>query len=169
MAGLKFLRLVAGAITEVLGTQTSAGAADAGKIVALADTTGKLDASLMPTGFGDELAIITTSEALAAGDFVNIFNSTGAKARKADATAAGKHAHGFVLAGFGAAAPATVYFEGTNDQVSGQTPGDVFLQTTAGLAGATVPSVAGNIVQKLGVAISATAINFERAEPITLA
>ena len=64
---------------------------------------------------------------------------------------------------------ATVYFEGTNTQVTGQTPGNVFLQTTAGTAGVTVPSGAGNVVQQLGVATSATSINFERGAPVVLA
>lgn len=167
MAAKKFLRLVAGAITEVLGVQASAGAANAGDIVSL-DDTGRIDNSIMPVGIGADTQAITTSEALAAGDFVNIWNSTGAKARKADATVVGKEAHGFVLAGAGAAALATVYFEGTNTQVTAQVPGVVFLQTTAGKAGATVPSAAGNVVQKLGIAVSATAINFEYSEPITL-
>jgi hypothetical protein len=147
---------------------TSAGAADAAKIPQL-DSNGRIDSTMMPVGIGADTASITTSEALAAGDFVNIHNSTGAKARKADATAAGKEAHGFVLAAVGSGAAATVYFEGTNNQVSGQTPGNVFLQTTAGLAGDSAPSSAGNIVQRLGVATSATSINFERGEPITLA
>lgn len=169
MAATKFLRLVAGALTEVLGLQSSAGVGDAGKIVAL-DDTGKLSSTMMPTGFGDDLAVITTSEALAAGDYVNVHNVAGAfRARKADATVAGKEAHGFVLAGYGAAAPATVYFEGQNNQVSGQTPGVVYLQITAGLGGATVPSAAGNIVQKIGQATSATTVEFEPGEPITLA
>jgi hypothetical protein len=152
----------------VNATATSAGAGDAAKVVQL-DGTGRIDSTMMPVGIGADTVAITTSEALAAGDFVNIHNSAGAKARKADATAAGKPAHGFVLAGFGSGASATVYFEGLNNQVSGQTPGDVFLQTTAGAAGSTPPSGAGNVVQKLGVAVSATAINFERGEPITLA
>ena len=168
MAAKKFLRLVAGIFTEVAGTVTSAGAANDGDLVAL-DASGRLDNSVMPVGIGADTASITTSEALAAGDFVNVWNSSGAKARKADATTAGKEAHGFVLAAVSSGASATVYFEGTNTQVSGQTPGPVFLQTTAGTAGATVPSTAGNVVQNLGVAVSATAINFERGTPVTLA
>jgi hypothetical protein len=149
-------------------TVTSAGAGDAAKIAQL-DGSGRLDNSVMPVGIGADTAIITTSEALAAGDFVNIHSSSGAKVRKADATTAGKEAHGFVLAGAASAASATVYFEGPNTAVSGQTPGVVFLQTTAGTAGTTAPSAAGNIVQKLGVATSATSINFERGEQIVLA
>lgn len=168
MAAKKFLRQISGAITEIAGVVTSAGAGNDGDIPAL-DATGRLDTSMMPVGIGADTASITASEALAAGDFVNIWNSTGAKARKADATTAGKEAHGFVLAAVSSSASATVYFEGTNTQVTGQTPGNVFLQTTAGTAGATVPSTAGNIVQNLGVATSTTSINFERGTPITLA
>ena len=167
MAAKKFLRLVAGAFTEVVGVVTSAGAGNDGDIPAL-DSTGRLDTSVMPVGIGADTAAIVTSEALAAGDFVNIWNSTGAKARKADATTAGKEAHGFVLAAVTSGGTATVYFEGTNTQVTGQTPGNVFLQTSAGTAGATVPSAAGNVVQKLGVATGTTSINFEGFPPVTL-
>lgn len=168
MAAKKFLRFVSGVFTEVFGVQTSAGAANAGDIVAL-DDTGRLDNSLMPVGIGADTKSITTSEALAAGDWVNIWNSTGAKARKADATTAGKETHGFVLAAFSSGADALVYFEGTNTQVTGQTPGPVFLQTTAGTGGSTIPSAAGNVVQRIGVALSATEVNFEGGPAVTLA
>lgn len=167
MAAKKFLRLVSGVITEALGVQTSTGAPNAGDIAAL-DDTGRLDNSVMPVGIGADTQAIITSEALAAGDFVNIWNSTGAKARKADATVAGKEAHGFVLAVATLGASATVYFEGTNTQVTGQTPGPAYLQIVAGKGGATVPSAAGNVVQRVGIAISATSINFEYSDPITL-
>lgn len=168
MPAKKFIRLVGGVLTEVLGIQTSAGASNAGDVPVL-DESGRLDNSMMPVGIGADTAQIAASEALAAGDFVNIHNSTGAKVRKADATTAGKEAHGFVLAAVTSGANATVYFEGTNTQVTGQTPGNVFLQTTAGTAGVTVPSAAGNVVQQLGVATSATSINFERGTPVVLA
>ncbi len=168
MAAKKFLRFVSGVFTEVFGVQTSAGAANAGDIVAL-DDTGRLDNSLMPVGIGADTKSITTSEALAAGDWVNIWNSTGAKARKADATTAGKEVHGFVLAAASSGASALVYFEGTNTQVTGQTPGPVFLQTTAGTGGATAPSASGNVVQRIGVALSATEVNFEGGPAVTLA
>jgi hypothetical protein len=45
----------------------------------------------------------------------------------------------------------------------------VYLQTTAGAGGTTVPSASGNVVQQIGVAVSATAVNFERATPVVLA
>lgn len=168
MAAKKFLRFVNNAIAEVLGVQASTGAPNAGDIPAL-DDSGRLDMSMMPVGIGADTAVIAASEALAAGDFVNVWNSTGAKVRKADATVAGKEAHGFVLAAVSSGANATVYFEGTNTQVSGQTPGPVFLQTTAGTAGNAAPSASGNVVQRLGVATSATSINFEGGVPVTLA
>lgn len=147
---------------------SSAGAGDSGVVVAL-DGSGRIDSTMMPVGIGADTQSITASEALAAGDMVNIWNSTGAKARKADATVAGKEAHGFVLASVSNGAQATVYFEGTDTAVTGLTPGRLFLSTTAGLATSTAPSGTGNIVQRVGFAVSATAMNFQSQTPITLA
>lgn len=168
MAGNKYIANTAGTLTEVAASQTSVGAGDAGKIPAL-DAAGRLDTSMMPVGIAADTASVVASENLAAGDFVNIWNSTGAKARKADATVAGKEAHGYVIAGVTAPAAATVYFEGTNPGVTGQTPGPVYLSTTAGLATATPPSGAGNVVQRIGFATSATAINCQIQLPVVLA
>lgn len=153
--------------TIINSTTTSAGAGDTGKIPAL-DASGRLDTTFMPVGIGADTATITASEALSAGDFVNIHNSTGAKVRKADATTAGKEAHGFVLSAVSSLAAATVYFEGTNTAVTGQTPGVVFLSTTAGGSTSTAPSGSGNIVQRIGFATSATSINFQSELPIVL-
>lgn len=163
----KYLKHSAGSIVEDQTVATSAGSADAGKIPHL-DSNGRLDLSVMATGIGPDTKSIVTSEALAAGDFVNIHNSTGAKARKADATTAGKEAHGYVLAAASSGATATVYFEGPNTQVTGQTAGPVFLSTTPGQATSTPPSASGNVVQRIGVAVAATEINFEPLAPITL-
>ncbi len=168
MAAKKFLRLVNGVLTEIFGVQTSAGAGNAGDLVSL-DDSGRIDNSMMPVGIGADTSTISASETLAAGDWVNVWNNSGAKVRKADATTAGKEAHGFVLAAVTSGNPATVYFEGTNTQVTGQTPGPVYLQTTAGTGGATIPSASGNVVQHIGVAVSATAVSFEAQPPVTLA
>lgn len=154
--------------TIVNSKTSSAGAGDSGKVVAL-DGAGKIDSTMMPVGVGADTAVIVTSEALAAGDFVNIWSSTGAKARKADATTSGKHAHGFVLAAVLSGGNATVYFEGTNTAVTSATPGDVFLSTTAGGFTSTAPSASGNVVQNIGFAISTTAINFQSHLPVVLA
>lgn len=163
-----FINTATGAITEREALVVSAGAGSAGKIVAL-DASGRIDSTMMPVGIGADTASITTSEALAAGDLINIHNSTGAKARKADATTAGKEAHGFVLSSAASGAAATVYFEGTITGLSGLTPGPQFLTTTAGTSSGTPPAASGNVIQRVGVATSATTLNFEGGMPVVLA
>jgi hypothetical protein len=166
----KFLRLLSGVISELEALITSAGAGDAGKIPAL-DATGKLDNSFMPVGIGADSKILPASENLAAGDLVNVWNDSGtAKARKADATTAGKEANGFVLSAVTLGNNATVYFDGTDTQLSSLTPGVVYyLATTAGGVTDTPPSGSGNVLQRVGRALSATELTFEPGEPITLA
>jgi hypothetical protein len=159
-----------GTLTEKQATVVSTGASDAGKIVAL-DPTGKLDNSLLPVGVGADTKILPASENLVAGDFVNVWNDSGTvKVRKADATTVGKEANGFVLSAASAGTNATVYFEGTNNQLSGLTGGTTyFLSTTAGGVTSTAPSGSGNIVQKVGKALSTTEINVKFSNPIVLA
>ena len=148
---------------------SSAGAVDAGKVVQL-DGSGRLDSSVMPVGIGADTKVMIASEALAAGDFINVWSDASAfKVRKADATTGGKRAHGFVLSAVASGANATVYFEGENTAVTGMTPGDVFLGTTAGRAQAAAPTGSGQAVQRVGVATSATSVNFEPSQPIVLA
>lgn len=167
MAGEKFLKQFNGALLEVESVQAG-GAPSANKIPSL-DAAGKLPVTMMPTGIGADTAVIQASESLAAGDLVNVHNSGGARARKADATTAGKEAHGFVLAAVTSGANATVYFEGSNDQVTGLTPGVQYLTTTPGISDETAPSASGNVVQRVGLAVSATILNFDSGVPITLA
>lgn len=166
----KYIYNNAGTLTEREATVESAGVANAGDIPAL-DATGRLDESMMPVGIGADSASIVASENLAAGDFVNVYNDTGtAKVRKADASTAGKYAHGFVLDAVISGDPAFVYFEGPNTQVTGATPGEVFLSaTTPGGFTSTAPTGSQQVVQKIGVATSATNINFEYIAPIVLA
>lgn len=163
----KFLKLNAGVVTEEAAITTSAGAGDVGKIPHL-DSSGRLDNSFMPTGIGADTVAVATSETLAAGDLVNIWNSTGAKVRKADATTSGKEAHGFVISAFTHPTTATVYFEGNNAQVTGLTPGAQYLSTTPGLATVTAPSGSGNVVQRVGYATAATNLNFQAGVPVVL-
>ena len=191
----KLLKNVSGTLTEETTLTTSEGAGDANKVVALnasgvldgtiintsvtsspnktakLDASGKLDISVMPTGIGADTAVIVASEALAAGDLVNIWNNGGtANVRKADANSSGKEAQGFVLSAVAALASATVYFEGTNNQCTGLAPGLQFLSiTTAGKTQATAPTGTGKVVQRVGFATSATAMNFDGGDPIVLA
>lgn len=174
MAGNKYLKTGAsGHPTEEASIQSSAGVGDAGKIPAL-DSTGKLDSSMMPVGIGADTAIIVASEALAAGDFVNVYDDTGTlKCRKADASAVGTKADGFVLAAVSLGQNATVYFEGQNTQLTGLTIGvDYFLSdSTPGgaVVVASIPTTAAHIVQYLGKAISTSAIATEISNPIVRA
>lgn len=166
----KYLALTAGVITEENAINSSAGAGDAGKIPKL-DGAGTLPISMLPAGVGAEVLTVTTSEAMSAGDFVNLWNSTGLKARKADATTAGKEAHGFVISAFGSAASATVYLPSqVNTGVTGKTVGaKQWLSTTPGQSTETAPSATGNVSQQLGVAYSATGILFQPLLAITVA
>jgi hypothetical protein len=171
MAGNKYIRNNAGQLEELAATQTSAGAGDAGKIVAL-DAGGHLDSTVMPTGIGADTAIVPASEALAAGDLVNLWTDTGAiKARKADASTSGKEAVGFVLAAVESAANATVYFDGTITGLTGLTPGARYYLSAAAAGGVvtTAPSSAGNIVQEVGYALAAESLSFEPKASVKLA
>ncbi len=153
----KYIALVSGRKQEVEGTVTSAGAGDAGEIVAL-DSTGRLDVTVLPVGVGPDVKVHPSSENLAAGEFVNIWNDGGTlKVRLADATASGKEADGYVLANVTSPANATVYFGGINTQMSGLTLGaHYYLDDTPGGVTATPLSGSGNVSQYLGKAISAT-------------
>jgi hypothetical protein len=152
-----------------IGVTTSAGAADAGKAAVL-NEAGFLDETLFAPGFGADAVMMTASESLSAGDFVNVWNDAGAfKVRKADATVYGKQAMGFVSSSAAASTLVKVTFEGTNTAVTGATAGNLFLSTTAGGFTATAPTSAGNVVQKIGIGVSATSINVEFSQPIELA
>jgi hypothetical protein len=148
------------------GKTTSAGAADSGEIVAL-DSTGKLDPTLFPNGFGSDVTTFLAGEALTAGNFVYI-NATG-QVLKADATLPAKAARGYVLSNVANAASATVYFDEANTAVTGLTPGaSYYLSTTPGGVTTTPPATngSGQIIQELGFASSATNIHVNIQEPI---
>lgn len=166
----KYLRLNAGVPTETEATVTSAGAANAGDVVAL-DGTGKLDSTVLPTGIGADISTVVASENLSSGDLVSIYNDTGtAKCRKADASTVGKHTQGFVLASVTSGNNASVYHEGTIVGLTGVTAGDLYLSaTTPGGFTATAPSGSGNVVQRIGVGTSSSTINFEGGPHYVLA
>jgi len=195
----KFIKQVSGTLTEEAALTTTAGSADANKIPALnasgvldttilngtvvstgnpsagqtpiLDGTGRLDQSTMPVGVVPETASVVASEALADGDFVNIWNNAGTpNVRKADASVTGKEAHGFVLAAVASAGTALVYLEGSNTHLTGLTAGDRYLSvTTPGGTQGTAPSGSGQVVQQVGVATSSTSIKFAPFQTIVLA
>jgi hypothetical protein len=155
----KPLQIVGGIPTEVEATVVSAGAGDAGEIVAL-DSNGKIDSSVLPVGVGQNLDSIISSENLAAGDWVNVYDNAGTiNVRKADADN-NRPAHGFVLAAVTSPAAAAVYGPGElNNQETGLTVGAMyFLSDTAAALTATAPTAASAIVQPIGIALTATSI-----------
>lgn len=195
MAAPRFLTNVLGRIRMVAAIMTSAGVADAEKVVAtnasgvLDDTLlnaatsgnsvvvktkadGTLDPAVMPTGIGADVKNMLASETLAANDLVNVWADGGVeKARKADATAEGKEATGFVKEAVTSGATAAVYFEGRISGLTGLTPGarQYLSASSPGAATATAPTGAGNVSQWVGDAVSPTEIDFEKGDPITVA
>lgn len=168
----KVLRRLNGKNVQYTPTTSSAGAADAGKIPALG-ADGKLDPTMYNAGSGPASRSIPASEALAAGNLVNIYSNAGTvNVRKAD-NSNSRPAHGFVLAGVAALANATVYdLDGVISGLSGLTPGaDYYL----GTAGAVVTpaldattATTGAIDQRIGVALSATELDTDDYDYVVL-
>ena len=147
-------------------TSSSTGVSEAGKGVGLNDQ-GVLDPSLMPPGVNIETVSVTAGENLTAGHIVNLYNDSGAKARKADAGANRYRAQGFVLDTVTSGNLVNVYLEGKNNQLSGLTPGTTYFldATTPGTITDTAPT--GNvIIQEVGWAYDTTALSFEPSAPI---
>jgi hypothetical protein len=150
---------------EVVATTTSAGSADAGKIVGL-DPAGRLDSSLMPVGIGADTYTGNAFEALTAGAFVYI-KADGTVAN-ASAASGGVAAVGFVLAASASGASAVVYFEGRNTAKTGLTVGTTYFlsDTVAGGVMTTPPSGTGKLYQVVGTAISSTSLNTEMSQAV---
>lgn len=171
MAAKKFLRLVNGDRVEIPGVQTSAGVTNAGDIPAL-DDTGRLSTTMLPVGVAPDLKPAIAFEALAAGDFVNLFTNAGVlNARKADATNPAKFANGFVLAAVLVGATGSVYgLSSINNAVAGLTPGAAYWLSNATPGGIVTPAptyLAGQICQKIGTATAANEIWFLNAIDLT--
>lgn len=166
-----FLARVAGKTKQILGTVASAGAADAGKIVAL-DGSGKLDQSLLPTGVGANTVSAVASEAIGAGKFVDLWLDAGVvKCRLAD-NSNQRPAWGYVKGAVAMAATATVYRMNTvNGALSGLTPGsDYWLGTAGGVVDTPLDPAAsvGLLDQYLGKASSATELVTAEHAPVYL-
>lgn len=158
----KYIADIAGQKTEVEATVTSAGAADAGEIIAL-DAAGLISTTMMPVGIGADTASIPASENLLGGDFVNVWNDGGTvKIRKAIAED-GKLADGFVLSAVTSPAAGLVYFEGKNTALSGLTLAGVYFlsDSAAGTITTTAPTAATKHVQRIGKAFSVTTVTTE--------
>lgn len=154
----KYLARVSGR-TQQIESVTTGGVGNAGKILAL-DDNGTVNITALPEGIGVDANIFVASEALSAGDFVNIYDDDGtAKCRKAD-NSNGREADGFVTESVSISGEATVYpLDGTNNEMTGLSPGKKYW---LGVNGAVISeplnptSNPNKICQYLGKAASAT-------------
>ena len=153
-----FLKLNQGEVVEANAVAVSAGGGDAGKIVKLG-AGGKIDASMIEGGI--ENRAMMASEALSAGDLINIWDDAGtAKMRKADADN-GRAVDGFVLQAVANGAVGTVYLEGVISGLAGLTVGATYwLSTVAGAISNASPNGNNVLSQIVGKALSATELRF---------
>lgn len=171
MAAQGFLARVAGRTKQLFGAQTSVGAGDAGKIVAL-DNTGKIDPSMLPSAISGNIITATASEGLNAGSFVNLWNDAGTlKLRLAD-NSNGREAWGYVTAAVLSGAVGSAQRLNTvNASLSGLTSGaDYWLGIAGGLTNTALDPATdvGKLDQYLGKAQSATELVTAEFEPVTL-
>lgn len=147
---------------------TSDGSEDSGKIPVL-NAFGRLSTSFIPDDIIADTYLMMAAENLGSGSIINIFDDNGvSKCRKASASFPDRGAHGYVLSSCLQGENALIYFEGNNNQVTGLTPGTLFLSTTAGLATSNPPTGSGKIVQRIGFATSTSSINFQSLTPVLL-
>lgn len=169
MPASKFLKLNGGRPTEEAPV-TTGGVGNADKYPAL-NASGLLDPTMFPAGIGQDIVVVPASEALAAGNEVNLWVNAGAtNARKADGSTVGKPSHGFVLSAVSSGANATVYRSGPNTAVTGLTPGVAWLSATVpGGVQSTPPTGAGQTVQQVGFVITATLLDVQPGQDYALA
>lgn len=164
MATDKYLTLVGTQQALKSSNDASAGAGDAGKIVAL-DSTGRLASTLFPAGFGETSTTKTASEALAAGSIVS-FEAAGTM-RLADASNQ-RRGDGFVLSAVSNGASGTVFLSGLVTGLSGLTPAAKLFVGAAGALTATAPTAANNIWQVVARAVDANSAEFTYNDPILI-
>jgi hypothetical protein len=146
---------------EVKATQV--GGAGAENLIPSLDSAGRLATSMMPVGVAPEVKVGNAFEAIAANALVYI-KSDGTVAN-ATAAVSGHYAKGWSQSAVSIGNPVTVQFEGTMTGLSGLTiDATYFLSSTvAGGITATAPTASGTLWQEIGVAISATELNFTNA------
>lgn len=146
--------------TQYTPLTTSAGSASAGQVPAL-NGSGQIDSTMLPASTGLPSLSLTASGAIAANSFVSINSSGQIVAASAASTSA--PAVGFCPNAISSGSSGTVQFAGTLcTGQTGLTPGaPVYLSaTTAGASSSTAPSTAGQLIQQIGFAITATEFVF---------
>jgi hypothetical protein len=171
MSVQRFISLISGKLAEIVPNQTSAGAGDSGKLVAL-NSAGDVDVTMMPPGIGANTFTGIASAAISAGMLVNIYNNAGTmNIRPADSTAVGSMAHGYATAAITSGATGTVNLgAGAINGLSGLTIGSDYYLGAVGAVVTTPPATAGNVVQYVGIATSVTELDFQPSQsPVTVA
>ena len=112
--------------------------------------------------------LVSPSEALSAGDLVNIYLTGGAmRAQKADATNAAKFANGFVLTAAGVGVPVLVYPSGAFNSAIAVATGqaEVWLSdVTPGAFSLTAPTTSGHLLQTVGAAYQGAGLSFVQGD-----
>lgn len=165
-----FLARINGRIQQLFGTDVSAGASNAGDLVALGDD-GRLDESLMPVGIGANMVVATASEEIVAGRFINIYSNAGTLSMRLADNSNGRPAWGYVRATVAASTEGSAYRLNTiNAHLTGLTPGDDYWLGTAGNVIDTPldPETETGVDQYLGMASSATELVTVEHAPVYL-
>jgi hypothetical protein len=146
-----------GVLTEREAAASSAGAGDAGEIVAL-NGSGKIDSTMLD--IGDEDYTMTAGEAISAGDLICVIDDSGAKVVKADATnGTARRAMGYAKEAISSSATGTVRLgNGVITGLSGLSIGTRYYlsKTAGGLTNDVSTFSGGDLIQPVGYAKSAT-------------
>jgi len=166
----KYQTLLNGERVLIEGTVTGGSVGEAGDILALGPD-GRLDDSVMPVGIVADTLNAPTSETVAAGDYVNIWDDGGTVSVRLADNSNARPADGFVKEAATAPASVNVYFEGPNDNVSGKTLATRQYLGTLGQSIETplVPATdGGKLHQYLGKSVAATSVNTDIDDHVIL-
>lgn len=120
---------------------------------------------------GQAGAIVTATETIFAGAFVNFYSNGGQNAvQLADATNVAKRASGFAPSAIPAGQQGTILFSGLNASVTPSSPAPQtwLSETSPGGYQTSAPVGAGHIVQTLGPAVVGYGVFFTEGIPIQL-
>lgn len=118
--------------------------------------------------------LMTSADTIHVGNVVNIYNNAGTFRIRNAKSVPGFEAHGWITANVTAGQTANVYLSGINsnvNQLTGVTfvPGPIYLGNIAGRVSQSPGTQAGNVVQRIGTALSADSYIFNTEPSITLA
>lgn len=114
-------------------------------------------------------APLTASETITAPALGNVFNNSGTpNVRNADGSVFGKDATCYIKTSVGVGGTATCCFDGIITGLSGLTGGYAYLGATPGLVTSTPLTTSGQTSQRVGIAVSATALVFAPQASIQL-